>query len=246
MSPPAMAQCAPTPRNRLLAALPPASYARLVPALEPVALPAKQILYEQHAPITHVYFPESAVVSLVTQMDDGSAVESVIVGNDGMVGLPLFLGVPTDVCQAIVQVPDGGLRMAAAAFQAAAAQDAALRGILGRYTQVVIAQMAQSGACNRLHALEQRCARWLLETSDRVEADQFLLTQEFMATMLGVRRSSVSLAAGTLQQADLIRYRRGHITVLDRDGLENAACPCYRIIADVADRLLPGRLRPSH
>jgi CRP-like cAMP-binding protein len=227
------------PAQRLLAALPAASYQVLAPQLEPVPLRRKQVLYEPDAPIRHVYFPLNAVASLLTLLEEGHAVEAMLVGHQGMVGLPVFLGAASDSCQAIVQVAGEGLRLPVAAFRAAVDQDAALRTLLNAYTQVHISQLAQSSACNRLHPLDERCARWLLQTADAVRGDAFFLTQEFLASMLGVRRSSVTLAAGTLQHAGLITYHRGQITVCDRRGLEDASCACYRVLKALADRLLP-------
>lgn len=225
--------------NRLLAALPAASYQALLPDLEHVHLAYKEVLYEPDTPIQFVYFPLNAVVSLLTLMEEGQAVEAALIGNDGLIGLPLFLGASSDTSQAIVQVADSAFRISAAAFQRAVARDADLRGLLSRYTQVLIGQMAQGGACNRLHSLDERCARWLLQTADAVGSDTFALTQEFLASMLGVRRSSVTLAAGVLQQAGLIAYRRGHVTIRNRAGLEQATCACYDALRAIADRFLP-------
>ncbi len=225
-------------RNRLLAALPEPRLQRLLPALEAVELTWKRPLYEAHAPIRFVHFPLTGVTSLVTAMKDGAVVELATIGNEGLVGLPAFLGVEVSPMTAFVQVPGAALRMRAEVLQEEVRNGGALSEILRRYTQAFFVQLAQSSACNRRHSIDERCARWLLMTHDRVEADEFLLTQEFLSQMLGVRRATVTVAAGLLQKAGLISYRRGRITVLDRGGLEEAACECYRIIKKEYDRLL--------
>jgi CRP-like cAMP-binding protein len=211
---------------------------RLRPHLEAVPVGVKEVIYEPNGPIKHVYFPTGCVISLVTYLKDGSAVEMATIGLEGMVGLPIFLGTDTMPSRAFGQVPGDALRITAAAFTAAIKQNGPLVRVLNRYTQALFNQVAQTTACNRVHLVEQRCARWLLQTHDRVGSDQFLLTQEFLAQMLGVRRSGVSAAAGLLQKAGLIRYARGRITVLDRPGLESAACECYGIIKKEFERLL--------
>jgi CRP-like cAMP-binding protein len=225
-------------RNRLLAALPAPQLQRLLPALEPIELTWKQPFYEADAPIRFVHFPLTGVASLVTTMEDGVVVEVATVGNEGLVGLPVFLGTDVSPLTAFVQVPGAAVRMPAAALEEEARSGGALSEILRRYTQAFLVQLARSSACNRRHSTEERCARWLLMTHDRVGADEFPLTQEFLSQMLGVRRAAVSVAAGLLQKAGLISYRWGRITVLDRGGLENTACECYRIIRNEYDRLL--------
>ncbi|HEV8717874.1 MAG TPA: Crp/Fnr family transcriptional regulator [Candidatus Binatia bacterium] len=224
--------------NRLLAALPVQDYQRIHPALETVSLRNKEVLYEAREPIRFVHFPTGGVVSLTSSRESGATVEIATVGNEGMVGLPVFLGSGVSPVIAICQVPGESLRMPAEVFQDVIRSNDALHGLLHRYTLALLVQIGQGSACNRLHAVEARCARWLLMTHDRVRADQYLLTHEFLAQMLGVRRASVTMAAGHLQQAGLIRYRRGVITVFDRKGLESAACACYRIIKQEYDRLL--------
>lgn len=179
----------------------------------------------------HVHFPTGCVISLVTYLEDGPPVEIATVGLEGMVGLPVFLGSDTMPSRAFGQVPGDSLRVTAAAFRAEVERNGPLVRVLNRYTQALLNQVAQTTACNRVHIVEQRCARSLLQTQDRVGSDQF-------AQMLGVRRSGVSAAAGMLQKAGLIRYARGHVTVLDRSGLESAACECYRVIKREFDRLL--------
>jgi CRP-like cAMP-binding protein len=227
-----------TIENRLLDLLPRADTERLRPHLETVSISVKHVIYEPNGPIAHVYFPTSCVISLVTYLVDGSSVEMATIGLEGMVGLPIFLGADTMPSRAFGQVPGDALRITAAAFTAEVNRNGPMVRVLNRYTQALFNQVAQTTACNRVHLVEQRCARWLLQTHDRVGSDQFLLTQEFLAQMLGVRRSGVSAAAGLLQKAGLIRYARGRITVLDRPGLESAACECYGVIKREFDRLL--------
>jgi CRP-like cAMP-binding protein len=229
---------APQSRNRLLAALPIRDYQRLHPALETIPLRSREVLYEAGGPIRFVHFPTAGAISLTSSRESDAAVELATVGNEGMVGLPVFLGTGISPVIAICQVPGESLRMPAEVFKDVIRSNDALHGLLHRYTLALLVQIGQGNACNRLHPVEARCARWLLMTHDRVRADQYLLTHEFLAQMLGVRRASVTTAAGHLQQAQLIRYRRGVITVLDRKGLESAACVCYRIIKEEYDRLL--------
>jgi CRP-like cAMP-binding protein len=223
--------------NRLLAALPADDYARLARHLETVALPLKQVLYAPDVPIPHVYFPTEGVCSLLQIMADGTAVEVATVGHEGLVGLPVFLGVASTPGQALVQVPGAALRLATDIFRREVVCGCPLHALLQRYTQALLVQMAQGLACNHLHPIAARCARWLLQTHDHVRAEEFLLTQEFLAQMLGVRRASVNAAAGALQRAGLIRYARGIITIRDRPGLEAVACECYGIIQAQHDRV---------
>ena len=225
--------------NRLLAALPPDDAAWLAPQLERVTLEIGQVLAAPGAPFAHVYFPETAIASVVNRMADGAGVEVGTVGNEGMVGVAAYLDAEASEGETFCQLPGPALRAPAAVITEAAGRPS-VRRLFNRYTQAYLTQVAQGAACNRLHHLEARCARWLLMTHDRVGgADQFPLKQEFLALMLGVRRTGVSLAAGALQDAGLIRYRRGGIRVLDRAGLESASCECYGIVRRVFDRLLP-------
>ena len=224
--------------NRLLDSLPRADIERLRPHLEAVSVELMHVIYEPDRPITHVYFPAGCVISLVIYMDDGAAVEMATVGREGMVGLPIFLGADTMPSRAFGQVPGPALKITAAALTEEIERNGPLVRLLNRYTLALFNQVAQTTACNRVHLVEQRCARWLLQTHDRVGSDQFLLTQEFLAQMLGVRRPGVSAAAALLQKAGLIRYARGRITILDRPGLEAAACECYGVIKREFDRLL--------
>ncbi|MBD2101095.1 Crp/Fnr family transcriptional regulator [Leptolyngbya sp. FACHB-261] len=224
--------------NRILAGLPRSEYERLLPYLEPVSLELKWVFYESNQPIDYVYFIQRGVGSLLTPMANGSAVEAATVGNEGIVGLPVFLGAARTPDRAVMQVPGEGLRLNAEVFRAELNRNGALYSLLQRYTHALMVQMAHSAACNRLHSIEQRCSRWLLMTHDRVRSDQFQLTQEFLAQMLGVRRAGVSEVASVLQRSGLIRYTRGQITVLDRPGLEAVSCECYQVVKAEFDRLL--------
>jgi CRP-like cAMP-binding protein len=233
----------PGARNRLLSALAvlaPDDAEWLERQLEPAEFESGEVLALAGTSFTQVYFPESAVVSVVSRMADGGAVEVGTVGNEGMASVSSFLDGGASACDTFVQIP-GTIRCApAAAVVDALDTRPAIRRLLNRYTQAYLTQIAQTAACNRLHHIEARCARWLLMTHDRVGgADQFPLTQEFLAIMLGVRRAGVTVAAGALQDAGLIRYRRGGIRVLDRPGLESAACECYAIVRRHFDQLLP-------
>jgi CRP-like cAMP-binding protein len=209
-----------------------AEYTRLLEDAETVELELRTVLYEGNAPITHVFFLGRGVASIIAPVGDGASVEVGTVGNEGLVGLPLLFGVDREPAKAFIQVAAGGVRVTAAAFQAAVAESAPLRALFLRYAQSYLSQVSQSSACNRAHSIEERCARWLLMTHDRVEADEFPLTQEFLALMLGVRRAGVTVAAGVLQKAGFIEYTHGRIKIVDRPGLENAACACYQIIRD--------------
>lgn len=227
--------------NRLLALLRRHDYERLRPHLEPVSLSYRQSLYATEKPLKFVYFIETGVASLVNTMRNGDASEVGTVGNEGLVGLPLILDDDRAPTSVYIQVPGTGLRIKAAQFRKELARSATLRTVTNRYVHAFFNQVAQSAACNQYHSLAQRCSRWLLMTHDRMESDEFLLTQEFLAMMLGVQRTGVTSAAGALQKAGLIRYRRGVVSVLDRRGLERGACECYGISKREFDRLLGGR-----
>jgi CRP-like cAMP-binding protein len=225
--------------NLLLRALPADQYAQLLPHLEPVELGARQVLWQADATIHSLYFPRSCVISLLTPLSDEQPVEAATVGREGMAGTAVVLGVRVTHVQALAQVPGRAVRMDAERFLGQHRHgDGALWPLLLRYAQALQEQTAQSVACNRRHAIEERCARWLLMTADRVGADEFALTQDFLAFMLGVRRASVTVAAGMLQEAGLIRYHRGRIVVLDRERLEAASCECYAVIRNRYDRVL--------
>jgi CRP-like cAMP-binding protein len=232
----------PFPGNRLLAVLAvraPADAAWLASLREPVTLESGEVIAAAGEPFRHVYFPETAVLSLINRMADGAAVEVGTVGNEGIAGVAAFLEAEASANETIAQIPGAASRVPVAAFVAGAEQRPVLRRLLNRYTQAYLTQVAQTAACNRLHGIEARCARWLLMTHDRVDqAERFPLTQEFLAIMLGVRRVGVTLAAGALRDAGLIRYSRGAIHVIDREGLEAAACECYAIVRRQFDRLL--------
>ena len=226
------------PKNRLLAALPLEEYERLLSNLETVSLTLKQVLYEPNVPIQHVYFLNHGVVSLVNIMEDGRVVEIATVGNEGMIGVPVFLGTDKTPHQSVVQIPGDAIKMKADVFKDSVSQGGSLQSLVQRYTQALFNQIAQSAACNRIHSIEERCCRWILMTHDRVGSDQFLLTQEFLCQILGVRRPSVSVVTAILQKAGLINYSRGRMTILDREGLEASTCECYRIVQAEFDRLL--------
>ncbi len=226
------------PQNQLLSALPQKEFERLWPTLEFVSLAFQQILYEANQPIEYVYFPNNGIISLVTITEDGGTVEAATVGNEGMVGISILLGVEKTPVQAISQMAGDALRMRTEVFKREITPNSPLYALLLRYTQVLIGQLSQTVACNRLHSVEERCCRWLLLCQDRVRSNQFALTQETLAQMLGVRRASVSVVAAILQKAGLIRYSRGKITILDRVGLEAASCECYRVVKAEFDRLL--------
>jgi len=225
-------------KNQLLSALPIEEYDRLLPYLEAVSLIPKQIIYAPNEPIEYVYFPNSGIISLVNLTEDGGTVEAATVGNEGMAGIPVFLGADRMPGQAISQVVGNALRMKADVFKYEVTPDTSLYNLLLRYTQALLNQISQSVACNCLHSVERRCCRWLLMCHDRVRSDQFTLTQELLSQMLGVRRASVSEVAATLQKEGLIRYNRGKITIRDRLGLEATACECYRVVKEEFERLL--------
>jgi CRP-like cAMP-binding protein len=224
--------------NRLLAALPTEEYAQLETHLELVNMPTGRIIYEAKETPQHVYFPLSGCTSIVVGLEDGEMVEAGTIGREGLVGLAAFLGTDTGPLTTICQVPGTFARLPVAIFHAAAAEGSRLHALLLRFTQAFYVLAAQGTGCNALHPMVGRCARWLLLTHDRHDGDSFYLTHEYLGYMLGVRRPSVTVAAGTLQQAGLITYHRGDVTILDRPGLEAAACGCYATIRAEYDRLL--------
>jgi len=224
--------------NRVLRLLPPRDYARLHPHLQRVQLGYRRSLYRANKKLDFVYFIENGVGSLVNTMANGDAAEVGTIGNEGVVGLPLLFGDDRAPTSVYVQVPGAGLRMKAAQFKKELARSASMRSVMLRYAHALFNQVAQSAACNHFHNLDQRCCRWLLMTHDRMHSDEFLLTQEFLAMMLGVQRTGVTAAAGALQRAGLIRYKRGNVTVLDRRGLMRRSCECYGISKREFDRLL--------
>ena len=226
--------------NRILVTLPSEVYEQLQPSLEQVTQTLKDVLQEPNVPMPYVYFPLSSVCSILVQLEDDNTVEVATVGNEGMVGLPVFFGSAMMPTLTIVQVPGEALRMTEPAFKKAVNHLEPLRDLLQHYTQAMFMLIAQTAACNREHSIEQRCARWLMMTHDRVGANQFSLTQEFLAQMLGVRRAGVNEVAGELQQEGLIQYSRGIITITDRAGLEARACECYRIVNEEFERSFKG------
>ncbi len=219
-----------TRQNNILAALPPESYERVLPRLEPVDLNAGKLIYEIDDPIEHVYFPFRAMVSLVTQMSDGKIVEVGLVGKEGMTGIAGLMGHANSYERAIVQIPDGGVRTRLSVVREEFDKGGAFQQVLLRYANGLMRQVSQTAACNASHTAEERLSRWLLMCHDRVESPELNLTQEFLAEMLGTRRGTVNVAAITLQSANLIRYQRGHITIVDRPGLEAFSCECYAML----------------
>jgi CRP-like cAMP-binding protein len=215
------------PDNGLLASLPPDMLAPLLPKFTSVVLSMRQGLYSPDGPIEAVYFPESGMISMLANLEEGAQVEVGVVGHEGMLGVPLLSGVETSFVEAMVQMPGTALRMGARAFRAEVEANAPFRMLLLRYGEALQAQVMQTAACNGRHGLEQRLARWLLMAHDRSDGDELPLTQDFLAMMLGVHRPSITVTAGILQRAGLIRYASGLITVLDRPSLEAAACECY-------------------
>jgi CRP-like cAMP-binding protein len=205
-----------------------------------MSTPLGHVLYEPKAPITHVYFPLEGMVSLVLTAGDGATLEAGVVGNEGAIGIPLFLGAERSPAKAFFQTPGECLRIGAEPFRAAVERGGQLAFMLKRYTHAMFVQLSQSVLCNRLHSIEERMARWILTTHDRLGSDVLNLTQEFVAQMLGVRRPSVTVVAGVLQQAGLIRYARGRIAVLDRARLEDASCECYGVVRAEFERALSG------
>ena len=218
--------------------MPTEEYERVLPHMEVISLPFKQHLYEPNEPIEHLYFPNIGIISMVAVMRDGSVVEVATVGNEGMIGTPIVLGADRVTAETFVQVPGEGLRMKVDVFKKEVPPGSSLHNLLLRYIQALMNQLMQSVACNRLHSIEQRCCRWLLLTQDRVDSDEFPLTQEFLSQMLGVRRASVSEVAAKLQKEGLINYHRGRLKILDRPGLEAGSCECYRVIEQGYKRLL--------
>ena len=224
--------------NKLLAALSDDSWKRVAPHLEPVTYSVREILWEADAPISRVVFPRTCVISVIIPLKDEHPVEAATIGFEGLAGVPVVLGASSTHAAAFAQIPGDAVTLPVSAFRALLAEDTELRELLLRYAQVLLEQTAQSVACNRRHSMEERCARWLLTTHDRVGGQQFPLTQEFLAQMLGVRRASVTVAAGMLQEAGFIRYSRGRVTIVDRDGLEKCSCECYSASWDSYHRQL--------
>jgi CRP-like cAMP-binding protein len=229
-------------QNHLLAQLPMEERQRWLPHLDLVHVSLGEVIYESGVTLTHVYFPTTALVSLLYVMENGASAEIAVVGNEGIVGVSLFMGGGSTPSRAVVQSAGDALRLNAKGLKDEFNQNGAVLHLLLRYTQALITQMAQTAVCNRHHSLEQQLCRWLLLSLDRLQGHELVMTQELIANMLGVRREGVTEAALTLQHHGLIRYTRGHITVLDRPGLERRTCECYAVVKKEYDRLLPEKL----
>ncbi|MCL5800977.1 MAG: Crp/Fnr family transcriptional regulator [Gammaproteobacteria bacterium] len=225
-------------QNHLVAALPTAEFERLAPHLELVAMRLGEVLYESGGKLSHVYFPTTAIVSLQYILESGASAEIAGVGNEGMLGISLFMGGETTPSRAVVQTAGYGYRLKAHLMMQEFNRAGLMMRLLLRYTQALITHMAQTAVCNRHHSVEQQLCRWLLLTLDRLPSNELTMTQELIASMLGVRREGITEAAGHLQQAGCIRYRRGHIAVLDRPGLESRVCECYAVVKKEFVRLL--------
>ncbi len=225
-----------------MAALPPAAWARWAPLLERVDMPLGHVLYESGIALNHVYFPLTAIVSLLYVMENGASAEIAVVGNEGIVGVSLFMGGESTPSRAVVQSAGQGCRLKAEVMKTEFDKAGATLHLLLRYTQALITQMAQTAVCNRHHSLDQQLCRWLLLSLDRLQGSELVMTQELIANMLGVRREGVTEGALKLQKAGLIKYARGRITVLDRKGLETRTCECYGVVKREYDRLLPAKV----
>jgi CRP-like cAMP-binding protein len=225
--------------NQLIAALPDSEWLRWQSHLEPISMPLGQVLYEPGATLSHVYFPTNSIVSLLYVMENGASAEIAVVGNEGIVGISLFMGGESTPSRAVVQSAGDGFRVRAQMMKEEFNRAGPVLHLFLRYTQALITQMAQTAVCNRHHSLDQQLCRWLLLSLDRLSNNELVMTQELIANMLGVRREGVTEGALKLQQEGLIRYARGRITVLDRSGLEKRTCECYAVVKREYDRLLP-------
>lgn len=224
--------------NRLLAALPRNEYERLQPQLQEISFSLGEVVYEFGGQLDYVFFPTTAIVSLLYTMENGTSAEMGLTGNDGVVGIALFMGGGTMPNRAVVQSAGGAIRMTARMLREEFARGGKFQQLLLRYTQALITQISQTAVCNRLHSVDQQLCRWLLLSHDRVKADELIMTQELIADMLGVRREGVTVAAGRLQDAGAISYVRGHIKILSREKLEKTVCECYGVVRDEFKRLL--------
>jgi CRP-like cAMP-binding protein len=231
-------------QNHILDALPPAERERLFPHLKLVALPLGTVLYESGDTLRHIYFPTDSIVSLLYVLANGASAEISIVGNEGAIGVALFMGGETTTNRAIVQSAGSAYRLTGRRLKQEFGRHGEMLHNLLRYTQALLTQMAQTAVCNRHHSVDQQLCRWLLLSLDRLSSDKLSMTQELIANMLGVRREGVTEAAGKLQNLGVIRYSRGHITVLDRPRLERLSCECYAVVKKESDRLLPVRVKP--
>ena len=236
-------------QNQLLAAMPEAEWKRWLPDIEAVDLPLGKVLYEPGATLSHVYFPTTAIVSLLHVLENGASAEIAVVGNEGLVGISLFMGGESTPSRAVVQSAGKGFRLPAQAMKDEFNRGGAVLHLLLRYTQALITQMSQTAVCNRHHSLDQQLCRWLLLSLDRLEGSELVMTQELISNMLGVRREGVTEAALLLQAARLIKYSRGRISVLDRPGIEKRSCECYGVVKKEYDRLkeipLEGKRAPG-
>ncbi len=226
-------------QNHLLAALPATEFERIESHLEVVPLPLGEVLYESGNRLRNVYFPTTSIVSLLYTMADGASAEIAVVGNEGIIGVSLFMGGETTPSRAVVQSAGHAYRLTGKRLKDEFARAGAMQHLLLRYTQALLTQMAQTAVCNRHHSVDQQLCRWLLLSLDRLASNELIMTQELIANMLGVRREGVTEAAGKLQEAGLIQYSRGRITVLDRVGVERRSCECYAVVKKESDRLLP-------
>ena len=224
--------------NRLLAALPTTDYKRLIPHCDVIALSLGEVLYEPGSQLQYIYFPTDSIVSLLYVMEDGASAEIAVAGNDGLLGIALFMGGQTMPNRAVVQSAGDAIRLKSHLLQEEFRRGGKLQSLLLRYTQALITQMSQTAVCNRHHTLRQQLCRWLLLSLDRLPSSELVMTQELIADMLGVRREGVTSAAKKLQDEGWIRYKRGHITILDRKGLESSVCECYEVVRKEYDRLL--------
>jgi len=234
-----MPSTAPFKKNQLLASLPTVEWKRWSESLEAVEMPLGQVLYEPGVALNYVYFPLTSIVSLLYVMENGASAEIAVVGNEGIVGVSLFMGGESTPSRAVVQSAGAGCRLKAQVMKDEFNKAGPVLHLLLRYTQALITQMSQTAVCNRHHTLDQQLCRWLLLSLDRLEGDELVMTQELIANMLGVRREGVTEGALALQKLGLIKYARGHITVLDRPGLEKRTCECYAVVKREYDRLLP-------
>jgi CRP-like cAMP-binding protein len=232
-------------QNHLLSALPAEEYSLIESRLDPVRLQLGQVLYESGDRLSHVYFPTTAVISLLYIMENGGTAEIGIAGNNGLIGYALFMGGETTSSRAVVQIAGDAVRMTGPDVKSAFARGGVFQKVLLRYTQSLITQISQTAVCNRLHSVEQQLCRWLLINHDQLPADKIVMTHDLIANMLGVRREGVSLAAARLKEVGVIEYKRGTITVLEREKLESVACECYKVVRDEYDRLL-GAYIPSN
>ncbi len=235
-----LSKSTPPTSNLILNALTQPEFEQLAPSLEPMRLWIGEVLYRPDEPIKYVYFPNRGTISLVSLFESGESVEVGMVGNEGMFGVCVFLGSVSNLLEAIVQLPGDALRLPAAILKKEFARGGLFQDLLLRYTQAFITQIAQNAACNRAHNTEQRLARWLLMCQDRSQTQDLEVTQEFIATMLGTRRASVTVAAGLLKDAGIISYTRGHVQIIDRQKLEAMSCECYSTLKNEFHRYLPG------